>query len=64
MKKLFTSALLTVTAVPFLIAAPNAGKKAQNTAAPAASTKKAHKKHSKKSNKTPKDTAAPSANKK
>ncbi len=31
MKKLFTSTLLTVAAVPFLMAAPNAAKKAQNT---------------------------------
>ena len=42
MKKLFTSTLLTVAAVPFLMAAPHAAKKVQNstqnTAAPAAST--------------------------
>jgi len=31
MNKLFTSTLLTVVAVPFLMAAPSAAKKAQNT---------------------------------
>ena len=52
MNKLFTSTLLTVAAVPFLMAAPAAAKKVQNTTAPAAQTKttvkKAHKKHVKK----------------
>ncbi len=50
MKKLFTSTILTLAAVPFLMAAPAAAKKTQNQ--PAASsqtkvavTKKAHKKH-------------------
>ena len=38
MKKLFTSTLLTVAAVPFLMAAPHAAKKVQNTSAPATST--------------------------
>ena len=36
MRKLFTSTLLTVAAVPFLMAAPHAAKKAQNTTTPAA----------------------------
>ncbi len=68
MKKLFTSTLLTVAAVPFLMAAPATAKKAQNTAqnttAPASqsktATKKAQKKHVKKSqnSKPAKDTAA------
>ncbi len=31
MNKFFTSALLTVVAVPFLMAAPSAAKKVQNT---------------------------------
>jgi hypothetical protein len=35
MRKLFTSTLLTVAAVPFLMAAPHAAKKAQNQATPA-----------------------------
>jgi hypothetical protein len=48
MKRLFTSAVLTVAAVPFLVAAP--AKQAQ-TAAPsdqAQTTTKTHKKHVKK----------------
>lgn len=63
MKRLLTTTLLTVAAVPFLMAAPNAAKKAQNTATPAAQTKasvkKAHKKHVKKtaSNSKPAPTA-------
>jgi len=61
MKKLFTSTLLTVAAVPFLMAAPNAAKKVQNTAAPATQTKtaskKANAKHAKKSQKTVKETS-------
>lgn len=52
MNKLFTSTLLTVAAVPFLMAAPHAAKKAQNTTAPTVQTqttvKKAHKKQVKK----------------
>lgn len=62
MKNLFTSALLTVAAVPFLMVAPNAAKKAQNTAAPAttATTKKVQKKHVKKGSKPAKDSAAQS----
>lgn len=50
MKRLFTSTLLTVAAVPFLMAAPNAAKKAQNTAAPATQNKAAVKKTHKKTN--------------
>lgn len=60
MKKLFTSTLLTAAAVPFLMAAPNAAKKAQNSAGTQTttqSTKKA-KKHKKAKKST--DTAAPS----
>ncbi len=52
MKKLFTSTLLTVAAVPFLMAAPSAAKKVQNKAADTnqtqTTTKKVHKKHVKK----------------
>ncbi len=61
MKKLFTSTLLTVAAVPFLMAAPSTAKKAQNTTAPASKTaaKKAHKTHAKKS--SSKAKAAPTA---
>jgi hypothetical protein len=60
MKRFFTSTLLTVAAVPFLMATPNAAKKTQNTAAPATTTttKKVQKKHVKKSSKPAKDTAA------
>ena len=65
MKKLFTSTLLTITAVPFLMAAPTAAKKVQNQA-PAASTSqtttaKAKTKKVKKAKKTATDTAAPAA---
>lgn len=51
MKKLFTTAVLTVAAVPYLMAAPNATKKAQNqtdTATQTQAAKKSHKKHAKK----------------
>jgi hypothetical protein len=53
MKKLMTSVVLTLAAVPFLVAAPSAGK-AQNQAAstPAAAQPKAHKKHVKKAAKS------------
>lgn len=62
MKKLFTSTLLTVAAVPFLMAAPNAAKKVQNTSAPTTSTtSKVKTKKAKKTKKTAADTAAPSA---
>jgi hypothetical protein len=60
MNKFMTATLLTVVAVPFLMAAPAATKKAQNTATPAtttATTKKVAKKHVKKA----KTTAAPVA---
>lgn len=69
MKRLFTSTLLTVAAVPFLMAAPNAAKKVQNTAAPAtqnkAAVKKAHKKNVKKTptNSKPAQETAPSTQK-
>lgn len=65
MKKLMTSTLLAVAAVPFLMAAPAVAKKAQNTtpaAAPAATAKtKTHKSHVKKSSKTSTSKAAPAA---
>ena len=67
MKKLFTSTLLTVVAVPFLMAAPPAAKKAQNqpqasndTQATAAKAK-THKKHTKKALKNTGSTADNSA---
>lgn len=65
MKKLFTSTLLTVSAVPFLMAAPNAAK-TQNKAADAnqtqTTTKKVHKKNVKKSTATsPSAASTPSA---
>jgi len=68
MKKLFTSTLLTVAAVPFLMAAPAAAKKAQNTSEPATQTKsavkKSQKKHVKKSNNSkPATQTATSTNK-
>jgi hypothetical protein len=54
MKRLFTSTLLTLAAVPFLMAAPATAKKAQNTSAAATQNKtaanKSQKKHVKKSN--------------
>ena len=57
MKKLFTSTLLTVVSVPFLMAAPTAAKKAQNqpeasnqTQSTVAKTK-VHKKNAKKAKK-------------
>jgi hypothetical protein len=55
MKKLFTSTLLTVVAVPFLFAAPTAAKKVQNTSTSATTTAPASKtkvKKAKKSTKT------------
>ncbi len=64
MKRIFTSTLLTIAAVPFLMAAPATAKKAQNTTAPASqnktASKKAQKKHVKKSHnsKPAQDTAA------
>ena len=66
MKKLFTSGLLTLTAVPFLMAAPVA-KKAQDQPAASSQTqtatktvKKTQKSHVKKSKKaTGTDAAAP-----
>ena len=59
MKKLFTSTLLTVVAVPFLMAAPTAAKKAKAQNQPQASTEtqstttktKTHKKRTKKAQK-------------
>jgi hypothetical protein len=67
MKKLITSSLLTLAAVPFLMAAP-AAKKVQNPAAASQTktetktAKKTHKSHVKKNAKgTGTDTAAPSA---
>ncbi len=63
MKKLLTSALLSVTAVPFLMAAPAVAKKAQNTtpaAAPAATAKSKTAKHAKKA-KTSTAKPAPAA---
>ena len=67
MKKLFTSTLLTVVAVPFLMAAPTAAKKAQNQ--PQASTDtqsataktKTHKKRTKKAQKNTGSTVNNSA---
>ncbi len=68
MKKLFTSTLLTVVAVPFLSAAPHAAKKAQNTTTSSTmqsteSTAKKGKKHVKKAKtvKSETSTAAPAA---
>ena len=67
MKKVITSSLLTLAAVPFLMAAP-AAKKVQNSAAASQTktdtkaVKKTHKSHVKKNNKpTGTETAAPSA---
>jgi len=68
MNKLFTTGLLTLAAVPFLMAAPHAAKKTQDAAAPAsetkAATKKAHKKHGKKSATSGKPADAAASNKK
>jgi hypothetical protein len=65
MKKLFTSSLLTFAAVPFLMAAPTAAKKAQDTSAPATQNKtvakKTQKKHVKKSNNSKPATQAATA---
>ena len=72
MKKLFTSTLLTVVAVPFLMAAPTAAKKAQNqpqasnqTQTTTVTKSKVHKKRAKKGQKNTsssvENTAAPSA---
>lgn len=64
MNKLITSTLLTLSAVPFLMAAP-AASKVQNqstTATQAKTAKKTHKSHAKKNSKaTGTDAAAPSA---
>jgi hypothetical protein len=61
MNKLFTSTLLTVAAVPFLMAAP-AAKKAQNTTPAVATAKtKTHKSHAKKAAKTSTAKVAPAA---
>lgn len=67
MNKVIKSTLLTLAAVPFLMAAPTT-KKPQNSAATTQSTtetktvKKTHKSHVKKNTKTTgTDTAAPSA---
>ena len=65
MKKLFTSTLLTVVAVPFLRAAPSAAKKAQNQAPASTDTqtmapKTKAKKHVKKTKSTAATTTAPS----
>jgi hypothetical protein len=69
MKKLFTSTLLTVVAVPFLSAAPHAAKKVQNatTSSTTQTTDTAKKgkkqvKHVKKTAKSQTSTAAPAAN--
>ncbi|MBV8708097.1 MAG: hypothetical protein JO182_22500 [Acidobacteriaceae bacterium] len=68
MKKLLTSTLLTVVAVPFLSAAPHAGKKAQNTTANSTMQStdtvkkgKKHVKHVKKAVKSETSTTAPAA---
>jgi hypothetical protein len=64
MKKLMTSTLLTLAAVPFLMAAPTVAKKAQNTtpaATPAATAKSKTAKHTKKSSKTSTAKPAPAA---
>jgi hypothetical protein len=64
MNKLITSTLLTVAAVPFLMAAPAVAKKAQNTtpaAAHAATAKSKTVKHAKKAKtSTAKPAATPS----
>lgn len=67
MKKLFTSTLLTVVAVPFLMAAPTAAKKVQNQPQASIETQstttktKTHKKHTKKVQKNTGSTADNSA---
>jgi hypothetical protein len=64
MKNLMTSTLLTLAAVPFLMAAPAVAKKAQNTtpaAAPTATAKSKTAKHTKKSSKTSTAKPAPAA---
>ena len=67
MRKLFTSTLLTVAAVPFLMAAPHAAKKAQNQATPAATQNTAStvkpkvKKHVKKVKKSANGTSTAAA---
>lgn|GEM_PF-4351836 len=50
MKKVFTSALLTVTAVPFLVAAPAANKPQDQSATQTQTTTKKVKKHKKAKN--------------
>lgn len=57
MKKLFASSLLTVVAVPFLMAAPAAHKNAQNTDTMSSTAKKTHKKKVKKSPKGTTETS-------
>ena len=59
MRKLLTSSLLTVAAVPFLMAAPSATKKVQNTSTASTAKPKTHKKHTKK---TATDTASSNTN--
>ena len=58
MNKLISSALMTIVAVPFLMAAP-AAKKVQNTTTPAATTKVTSKKMGKKASKKVKPAAVP-----
>ena len=61
MKNLVKTTLLTITAVPFLMAAPHAAKKTQDTAAPASQTKTATKKVHKKAAKKTTAPVAPAA---
>ncbi len=61
MKNVLKTTLLTLAAVPFLMAAPHATKKAQNTATPASQTKTATKKVHKKAAKKSTAPAAPTA---
>jgi len=66
MKKLFTSTVLTVAAVPFLMAAPTAAKKAQNqapasTQADSTTAKTKTKKHVKKAKSTASTTSSTAA---
>ncbi len=61
MNKLISSTLMTIVAVPFLMAAPAATKVQNSTAAPSTSTaKKTAKKHVKKAKSTTAPAAAPS----
>jgi hypothetical protein len=52
MKRLLTSSLLTVFAVPFLMAAPATKAPAKQDKTQTSTTKKSHKKHTKKSTAT------------